>query len=103
MIFGNMGDMGKMMQMAREMQSKLKQVKNELKNDMFESKAGGVRVVLNGEMELKELNIDQSELANPSKLKKNVKDAVGGALKDAKDGAARKMKGLTGGMNLPGM
>jgi len=103
MIFGNMGDMGNMMKMAREMQSKLKQVKSELKNDLFESKAGGVSVVLNGEMELKELNIDQSELANPSKLEKNVKDAVSGALKEAKDGAARKMKGLTGGMNLPGM
>ncbi len=103
MIFGNMGDMGKMMQMAREMQGKLKQVKSELKNDMFESKSGGVRVVLNGEMELKELNIDQSELADHAKLEKNVKDAVGRALKEAKDGAARKMKGLTGGMNLPGM
>jgi len=92
-----------MMKMAREMQGKLKDIKNELKNDMFEASAGGVKAVINGEMELKDLKIDPSETTNHGRLEKNVKEAVGRALKDAKDGAARKMKGLTGGLNLPGM
>ena len=36
MIFGNMGNMGEMIKMARDMQGQLKKVKEELSQEMFE-------------------------------------------------------------------
>ncbi|MFA5839782.1 MAG: YbaB/EbfC family nucleoid-associated protein [Candidatus Margulisiibacteriota bacterium] len=103
MIFGNLGNMGEMMKMAREMQDKLKKVKEELKNENFEVNQNGVLVIVNGEMEVKELKIEAKVVDpnNVGRLEKAVKDAVSRAMKEAKDGAARKMKGLTGGLGLP--
>jgi len=93
------------MKMAKEMQGQLKRIKEELKHDLFEASAGGVTAKISGDMELKEIKIDPQavEPNNLSKIEKSVKEAVGYALKDAKDGAARKLKGVTGGMGLPGM
>ncbi|MFH1683300.1 MAG: YbaB/EbfC family nucleoid-associated protein [Candidatus Margulisiibacteriota bacterium] len=102
MIFGNMGEM---MKMAKEMQGKLKTVKEELSKEIFEESAGGVTAKISGDMELKEIKIDP-QLVDPSnvaKLEKAVNEATRKALKSAKDGASKKMKGLTGGMGLPGM
>lgn len=98
MIFGNMGEM---MKMAKEMQGQLKRVKDELSRDIFEGTSGGVVVTVSGDMEVKDVKITPE--ANPGRLEKDVKEAVSRALKQAKDGAAQKMKGVTGGMNLPGM
>jgi nucleoid-associated protein EbfC len=103
MIFGNMGNMGEMIKMAREMQGQLKKVKDELAHDMFEETVNGVTVKISGDMELKELKIDPHSIDKADKLEKNVKEAVAKALKAAKNGAAKKMKGLTGGMGLPGL
>jgi len=102
MIFGNMGEM---MKMARDMQGKLKQIKGELKNDIFEASSDGVVVKISGDMEIKEVKIDPQIVAanNVGRLEKSVKEATDKALKEAKDGAAKKMKGLTGGVGLPGM
>ncbi|MEA3492834.1 MAG: YbaB/EbfC family nucleoid-associated protein [Candidatus Margulisiibacteriota bacterium] len=93
MIFGNMGDMVKM---ARDMQGKMKQVKKELENSVFESSSNGINIKISGDMEIK-------EVSGLGENDKKVKDAVNKALKTAKDEAAKKMKGVTGGMNLPGM
>lgn len=99
MIFGNMGNMGEMIKMAREMQGQLKKVKDELAHELFEETVNGVTVKISGDMELKELKIDP----NTRNLEKDTKDAVAKALKAAKNGAAKKMKGLTGGMGIPGL
>lgn len=103
MIFGNMGNMGEMIKMARDMQGQLKKVKDELAQEMFEETVQGVTVKISGDMELKELKIDPQAVDKADKLEKAVKAAVGNALKAAKNGASKKMKGITGGMGLPGM
>jgi len=102
MIFGNMGEM---MKMAKEMQGKLKKIKEELKNDLFSASASGVVVKISGDMDLREVKIDP-KLVDPNnvgRLEQLVAEAAGRALKEAKDGAAKKMKGLTGGLGLPPM
>ena len=103
MVFGNLGNMGEMIKMAREMQGQLKKIKDELKNENFEVAQNGIKVIVNGEMEVKELSIDPKTVDphNLNRLEKAVKDAVSRAVKEAKDGAAKKMKGLTGGLGLP--
>jgi DNA-binding YbaB/EbfC family protein len=97
MIFGNMGEM---MKMAREMQTKLKKVKNELSREIYDGSSQGVMVKVSGEMEVKEVNINLQQCKD---LEKAVKEAANKALKSAKDAAAKKMKGVTGGMGLPGL
>jgi DNA-binding YbaB/EbfC family protein len=103
MIFGNLGNVGEMMKMAKEMSGRLKAIKEELAREIFEGNAGGVNVKVNGEMEIIDINIDQ-RLVNPhevEKLQKLIKEAAEKALKLAKEEAGRKMKGLTGGLGLP--
>lgn len=94
MIFGQFGDMVKQ---ARELQSNLKRIKDELSRMRYEGESGGVKAIVSGEMELIELTSPAS--ASP----KNIKDAVNQALKKAKDDAANKLKDAAGGMNIPGL
>jgi len=101
MVFGNLGNMAEMMKQAREMQKNLKNIKEELKNTRYEAAIDGVRVVVNGEMEVLELSIPPQ--MDERKQNDAVKKAVNKALKDSKDDAARKLKSLTGGMSIPGL
>ena len=98
MIFGNMGDMVKK---AREMQSNLKKIKDELQHLTYIGEAQGVKVVVNGDMEVKEIqvgpSVDQKHAPNL------IKDAANKALNSAKKDAAEKLKQATGGLSLPGM
>lgn len=103
MIFDKLGNMGEMIKMARDMQGKMKKLKEELSREIFEGTAHGITVKMSGDMELKEVKIDPKEVDpnNVGKLERNVKDATARALKEAKDGAAKKMKEVSGGMGLP--
>lgn len=98
MIFGNLGNMGEMIKMAREMQGKLKTIKEELAKQLYEETVGGVTVRVNGEMEIKEVVIDPAKKDEPARA---FKDAANKVLKKAKEDAAHKMRGLTGGLGLP--
>jgi DNA-binding protein YbaB len=98
MIFGNMGEIVKMA-------GQLKKIKDELSKEIFEASVEGVGAKVSGDMEIKEIRIDPQAVdpGNVNKLEKLVQEATGKALKTAKDAAAKKMKGLTGGLGLPGM
>ena len=100
MIFGQMGDIIKM---AKDMQGKMKTMKTELSLEVHQGFANGVSCTMNGEMDIKELKIEPKMLDanNAQKLEQAVKESVEKALKSAKDSAAKKMKGLTGGLGLP--
>ncbi|MBI5399918.1 YbaB/EbfC family nucleoid-associated protein [Candidatus Saganbacteria bacterium] len=103
MGFPNLGNMGEMIKMAREMQGQLKKVKEELAREMFESTNQGITFKINGDLEIKEVKIDpkMADPQNVGRLERAVMEAAKNALKSAKDGAARKMKGITGGLGLP--
>lgn len=90
MIFGNIGKMGEMLKQA-------KQLKDELSRARYEAEAGGVKVVINGEMEITELTVPPNAPAS------SIKEAVNRALKEAKNDMTKKMTKITGGMQLPGM
>ncbi len=105
MIFGNLGNMGEMMKMAREMQGQLKKVKEELAREIYEGSSHGVVVKISGDMEVKDVTIDPAAV-DPGKvanLERAVREAADRALHTAKDEAAKKMKKVTGGLGLPGM
>ncbi len=98
MVFGQMGDMVKQ---AREMQARLKKIKMELKHAKYESEAHGVKVIVDGEMDIKELII--APTVAPNQIPKLVKEVTNKALKLSKDDAAKKLKQAAGGLNVPGL
>ena len=98
MIFGQFGDMVKQ---AREMQANLKKIKDELARARYEGEAGGVKITVNGEMDILEVKIGPG--VNLGKVDALFKDAANKALKLAKDDAADKLKKATGGISIPGL
>ncbi len=90
MIFGNLGKMAEMVKQAKAM-------KDEMSRARFEEEHKGVKVTVNGEMEILDLKIPQG---TPESA---VKDAVNRATHKAKLEAAKIMQKFTGGMSLPGM
>jgi DNA-binding YbaB/EbfC family protein len=102
MIFGNIGDMvGKF----KKMQEDLKDVQKELSQTMFEENSGGVKVVVSGDMELREFKLDPKILENNDikRIEWLVSDAVDKAFATAKKEAANKLKRVTGGLSIPGL
>lgn len=97
MIFDKLGNMGELLKQAREMQSNLKKLKDELAHSRYEGEADGIKVIVNGDLEITDIQSTESINA------KNIKEAVNRALRKAKEDASQKMKGLTGGMNIPGL
>jgi DNA-binding protein YbaB len=90
-MLGNLGKMGEMLKQAKQLQ-------DELKKARYESTHEGVRVVVNGEMEIIELFIPPT--LSGDKIGLAVKEAVNRGVKAAKDDMGRKMQKFTGG--LPG-
>ena len=102
---GSLGDMGKMMKAAQEMQTKMAELQENL-NAMTvtgESGAGLVKATSTAKGELTGLEIDPS-IFNPDE-KEVVEDLILAAIKDAQSKAAEKsqneMRKLTEGMGLP--
>jgi len=98
-ILGNMGDM---VNKARELQKSLARIKDELKHLTYEGEAGGVKVTVDGEMEIKKIDYDINRVAS-QQLGNFIREAANQALNKAKDDAAQKLKQAAGGLSLPGL
>lgn len=108
---GTLGDMGKMLKAAQEMQSKMTELQDELDSMTVtgESGAGLVKATATAKGKLTALDIDPS-IFHPDE-KEVVEDLIVAAVKDAQERAASKGQdemrkltesmGLPAGMNLP--
>ena len=102
---GQMGDFGKMMNAAQEMQSKMAQVQEDLETLTVtgESGAGLVKATATAKGELTALDIDPSIFV--ASEKEVVEDLILAAIKDAQSRASEKaqeeMSKITEGMGLP--
>jgi DNA-binding protein YbaB len=94
MIFGNLGKMGEVLQKA-------KQLKDEIARARYEAEVKGVKVVVNGDLEIVELKVPEG--LSSAQLESAVKEAVNRVLKTAKADMAQKLGKITGGMGLPGI
>tara|TARA_B100000989_G_C19243388_1_gene345018 strand:+ start:202 stop:522 length:321 start_codon:yes stop_codon:yes gene_type:complete len=98
-------DFSEIMKQAGKIQDQMKSAKEELKNIEIEGTSGGglVRVIINGDNELKKINIDPSILIATEK--EIIEDLIIAAFSDAKskidNEIAKKMKDLTGGLPIP--
>ncbi|MFC3613206.1 YbaB/EbfC family nucleoid-associated protein [Lutimaribacter marinistellae] len=102
---GGLGDMAKMMKSAQELQTKMTQLQDDLKEMTVtgESGAGLVKAVASAKGELKSLDIDPSIFNGDDK--EVVEDLILAAIKDAQAKAAERaqdeMAKLTEEMGLP--
>ena len=108
---GTLGDMGKMLKAAQEMQSRMAELQDELDSMTVtgESGAGLVKATATAKGTLTALEIDPS-IFSPDE-KEVVEDLIVAAVKDAQEKAASKGQdemrklteslGLPAGMNLP--
>ena len=100
---GGLGDMGKMMKAAQEMQGKMAQMQEEMVNIMVEGQAGAgmVKATCSAKGDLKSLD---PTIFN-SNDKEVVEDLIVAAIKDAQEKASEKAKEemgkLTEGLGLP--
>lgn len=92
---------------AMELKSKLDQAQKELGNLVIEGEAGkgAVRVTMDGQQKIKSVKISP-EIINQGKLElleELVLKAVSDALAKSQKAAAKQLRGLTGGLKIPGL
>lgn len=96
-----------MMKQAQKMQTKMAEMQEQLKDETVDASAGGgvVRVVLTGDIRVKEVHIDPS-VVDPDDvelLQDMVAAAVNEAIRAAQELSSKRMAEITGGMNIPGL
>jgi len=97
--------MGDMIGKVKKIQEDMKEVQKELSQVLVEEESGGVKVVVSGDMELREFKLDPKILENKDikRIEWLISDAVDKAFSKAKKEAASKLKKVTGGLSIPGL
>jgi DNA-binding YbaB/EbfC family protein len=99
-----MGNVQQMMQQVQKMQQDMEVAQEELKHEVVEASAGGgmVTVQVTGELEVKAVKIDPAAVdpEDVEILSDMVLAAVNEALRSAQELAAKKLGGVTGGLDL---
>jgi len=98
---------GDIMKQAQAMQEKMMKVQEEVAKKQVEASSGGgmVTVVANGKQEILSIKIDP-EVVDPKDvemLQDLIVAAVNEAQKKAQEMMAEEVKGLTGGLKIPGL
>ncbi len=100
-----LGDIGKLMKQAQEMQSKMQDAQADLEQTLVEGKSGGglVTVSLNGKGEMRGVEIDPSMFSEEDKevLEDLIIAAHAEARKAMDVAVAEKMKEATAGLPIP--
>ena len=104
-MFGNLGDLAKIMQKAKTIQQDMQKMKAEMAEAEFEGAAPGgqVRAVVSGDFQLKKLAIAPEAMNDRELLEDQVMCAVRTAIDAAKAAMQLKMNEISGGLNLPGL
>ncbi len=102
-----LANMGNLLKQAQAMQEKLGKLQAEAAAKTVQASAGGgmVTVTATGGMQIAKVEIDPEVLkaGDPDMLQDLLVAATNEALRKAKDVMAEEVKGLTGGLGLPGM
>ena len=106
-MFGNLGELAKMMSKAKDIQANLKKFKEEMPTMEFSASSPGcqVRVTVTGDFRVKEVEISEEAMKDRVQLEEQVQLAVNSAMAAAKASAQEKMNEITGGLgvDLPGI
>ncbi len=106
-MFEKLGNLSSLLKQAQEMSGKLQTLNEELKKQKVVGRSGAdlVQVEANGLGQILKVTIDPGliERRDREMLEDLIPAAVNQALAKAKEMHADALRGLTGGMNLPGM
>lgn len=96
-----------MLKKAQELKSKLDKAQKELNKLVVEGEAGkgAVKVTMNCQQKIISIKISP-EVINPNKagdLEKLILKAIGEATDKSQKVAAKQLKGITGGLKIPGL
>jgi len=96
-----------MLNQARELKANLDKAQEELSNTIVEADSGkgAVRVTVNGQQKILSIKISPEVLDpdNAKRLEDLVLKAVSEAIAKSQKVAAKQLKGLTGGLKIPGL
>jgi len=96
-----------MLNQARELKTRLDKAQEELSNTIVEAEAGrgAVRVTITGKQKIQSIKISPAVIDpdKAEKLEKLVLTAVDDAITKSQKIAAKQLKGLTGGLKIPGL
>ena len=96
-----------MLNQARELKANLDKAQKELSNTTVEADSGkgAVRVTVNGQQKILSIKISPEVLDpdNAKRLEDLVLKAVSEAITKSQKVAAKQLKGLTGGLKIPGL
>ncbi len=98
------GGLDKLMQQAKEMQSKLQSAQEELANLVVVGESGGglVKVEMNGRHDARNVSIDASLLIEDKDVLEDlIAAAINDAVRKVEKSTGERMKGLAKGINLP--
>ena len=103
-MFGNLGEMAKLMQKAKDIQKNMAELKEEMARTEFSASSVDqeVVVVVSGDFQIKSVKIAPS-IANNENLGNIIMSTTNSALIAAKSAMQSKMQELSGGMNIPGL
>jgi len=97
-------DFSNMLKQAQEMQKKMLEAKENLKNIQAEGISGGgaVKVILNGQNEMVKIEIDPNLMTEEKEILEDlIVAATNSAKKEVETKAAEEMSKITGGLKLP--
>jgi len=101
------GNMGNIMKQAQAMQEQLAKIQQEAASKTVEGTAGGgmVTMTANGAMEIVAVKIDPevAKSGDAEMLQDLVMAATNDALRKSREMMAEAMKGVTGGLQIPGL
>ena len=99
-----MTDFNDMLQRAKQMQQKMKEAQDEIKNIQVEGVSGGnlVKVTLSGDYELKSIFISENaKKENQEIINDLIIAAYNSAKENLKKRSSEELSKVTGGLNLP--
>ena len=96
-----------MLKQAQELKSKLDKAQKELANSVIEADAGKgtVKVTINGQQKILSIKISPEVIDpdRPEDLEKLILKAISDATEKSQKLAAKQLRGLTGGLKIPGL
>ena len=97
------GGMVEMMKKAKKMQEDMKSVQEEIKliSCRGESASGAIKIDLNGDYKVTNIELDNSLLSDKEILGDLIMMAINDASSQVSTISKEKMKNVTGGLNLP--
>ena len=101
------GNMNNMMKQMQQMQKKLADAQKEIEESEVKATAGGgvIEVVANGKKEILSIKIDPDAVdpEDVEMLEDMIIAGVNEAMRMADEVSEKKMGGITGGLNIPGL